>query len=67
VSTPTVDKIAYRPKEAAAAIGLSRARIYELMAEGRLAYTQVDGTRLIPRTELDKLVGDEGDVSPAGA
>jgi excisionase family DNA binding protein len=66
VSTPTVDKIGYRPKEAAAATGLSRARIYELMAEGVITYRQIGGVRLIHRTELDKLAGVEGDVSPAG-
>jgi excisionase family DNA binding protein len=53
----TVEKLAYRPQEAAHAVGLSRARIYELMAEGRLAYVQVDGTRLIPAAELNKLIG----------
>jgi excisionase family DNA binding protein len=61
MSTPVVDRIAYRPLEAAAALGLSRSRIYELMAQGQLAYKQLDGTRLIPRTELDKLIGvDDG-------
>jgi excisionase family DNA binding protein len=62
----TVERIAYRPQEAAAALGLSRARVYELMAEGRLAYKQVDRVRLIPRSAIDALLAD-GDVPPAGA
>jgi excisionase family DNA binding protein len=67
VSTPTVDRIAYRPTEAAAALGLSRSRVYELMAEGQLAYRQIGQTRLIPRTALDALLGDsDGGVTPAG-
>jgi excisionase family DNA binding protein len=55
VSTPTVDRIAYRPAEAAAALGISRSRIYELMAEGHIAYRQIGGVRLIPRAAVDAL------------
>jgi excisionase family DNA binding protein len=59
VSTIDVDKIAYRPNEAAQAMGLSRSRIYELMAEGVIAYRQLGNTRLIPRAALDALL-EEG-------
>jgi excisionase family DNA binding protein len=62
-----VERLAYRPREAAAALGLSRARVYELMAEGRIDYRQIGSVRLIPRTALDALLSDsDGGVTPAG-
>jgi excisionase family DNA binding protein len=51
-----VDRLAYRPGEAAAALGLSRSRVYELMAQGVIPYRQIGSVRLIPRTALDNLL-----------
>lgn len=59
MSTPTVPRLAYRINEVAALIGISRAQVYALMNEGRLRYRQVDGIRLIPATELDRLIGTD--------
>jgi excisionase family DNA binding protein len=50
------DRLAYRPTEAARIIGVSRSRIYDLMAEGVLPYAQLDGVRLIRRQALDDLL-----------
>jgi excisionase family DNA binding protein len=61
---PTVDRIAYRPAEAAAALGLSRSRVYELMAEGVIAYRQIGSVRLIPRAAVDALFEEVGDDVP---
>lgn len=65
MSTSTVDRLAYRPREAAEALGISRARIYELMAQGVIAYRQLDGVRLIPRAALDALLEPGGDDAAA--
>jgi excisionase family DNA binding protein len=54
-----VERVAYRPAEAADAIGVSRSRIYELMAAGLLPYRQVGSVRLIPRAALEALVAVE--------
>jgi excisionase family DNA binding protein len=61
-ASPELDRLAYRPQEAAAALGLSRIRVYELMAAGVIEYRQVGGVRLIPRATLDALLeGDDDD------
>ena len=67
-----IDKLAYTVDEFSAAIGIGRGKIYEWMSTGRLAYSQIDGRRIIPRSDaeafltshrveairpLDKLVG----------
>ena len=61
---PTVDKIGYRVSEVVAATGLNRSRVYELMAEGRLAYRQIGGVRVIPRSAIEALI--EGGSEAAG-
>jgi excisionase family DNA binding protein len=50
------DRLAYRPTEAAKALGVSRSQIYELMAQGVLPYAQLGGVRLIRRQALDDLL-----------
>ncbi len=40
---------------AAAFVGLSRSRLYELMDKGELAYCKLGGRRLVPRAGLMKL------------
>jgi len=66
VSTPTDDRIAYRPAEAARALGISRALIYEFMADGTIAYRQVGSFRLITRATLEAFAAPAGGL-PDGA
>jgi excisionase family DNA binding protein len=55
----TIERIAYRPIEAADALGVSRSRIYAAIAEGSIR-TIVVGTRLrIPAAELAR-IAEEG-------
>lgn len=57
-----VERLAYRPPEVAAVLGISKSRVYELMASGRLEYRQISTqVRLIPRTAIEAfLAGDAG-------
>ncbi|MEP0774034.1 MAG: helix-turn-helix domain-containing protein [Acidobacteriota bacterium] len=50
-------KLAYRVKEAAAALGVSQPFVYRLIAEGEIRVTRL-GRRavLIPRTEIERLL-----------
>lgn len=52
----TAHKIAYTVDEAAAATGVSRRKLYYLMAEGALAFSQRAGRRLIRAEALQALV-----------
>jgi excisionase family DNA binding protein len=45
-------------RDAEAYSGILRSTLYKLMAEGRLAYTQVGSRRLIPRASLNALLAE---------
>jgi excisionase family DNA binding protein len=53
---PNTEKLSYRINEAAYALGFSRSQIYALMDTGALRYIQVGGVRLIPASELERLI-----------
>jgi excisionase family DNA binding protein len=44
--------LAYRPKDAAALLGVSRSTIYQMIAEGRLEARKIGAATVIPRTSL---------------
>jgi excisionase family DNA binding protein len=46
----------YRPREAAALLGISRATLYRLVAAGRLRAVRIGRAALIPREELARFV-----------
>lgn len=46
----------YRPEEGARALGLSRARVFELMASGELESIRIGRSRRIPRQALEAFV-----------
>ncbi|MBP1181422.1 helix-turn-helix domain-containing protein [Methylobacterium sp. PvR107] len=46
------DPLAYRPRDAAAAIGVSEALIYELILEGTLPARKLRGATIILRSDL---------------
>jgi excisionase family DNA binding protein len=47
------DKIAYRMREAERACGISKAKLYELIASGELKSVKRAGRRLIMRADLE--------------
>lgn len=51
-----VEKLAYSIAEASAAMSLSQATIYALLAEGRLQRVKVGRRTLIPRASLEALL-----------
>lgn len=46
-------RLAYRPEEAADEVGVSRARMYELIAAGEIASVKIGRSRRIPRASLE--------------
>ncbi|WP_432175037.1 helix-turn-helix domain-containing protein [Streptomyces sp. Tue6028] len=51
-----VDRLLYKPEEAAKALSLGRSTIYVLMAEGALKYIKLGRTRRIRRSDLEAFV-----------
>ncbi|WP_425832250.1 helix-turn-helix domain-containing protein [Streptomyces fractus] len=51
-----VDKLLYKPEEAADVLSLGRSTVYELMAEGALKYIKLGRTRRIRRADLEAFV-----------
>lgn len=51
-----IERKAYRPAEFAEATGLSRATVYRLMEKGVVRSVLVRRCRMIPLTELDRLL-----------
>lgn len=60
-----VRRHAYTPAEAATALGLCRASIYNLMARGELRYVKLGRSTRIPAAELDRLLGASSGGSAA--
>ena len=54
--------LAYRMNDAVRVSGVSRSKLYQLAADGRLKLTRVGGRTLVPHAELQRLI-DEGLVS----
>lgn len=52
-------RLLLRPEEGADALGVSRARIYELIAEGRIRSIKIGRSRRIPVAELNAWIGRE--------
>lgn len=52
----TTTPLLYRPEAAAEALAVSRSRVYELMAAGRLKSVTVGRSRRIPAAALDEFV-----------
>ena len=45
-----------RPSEAAAALGISRSKIYEALATGEIPSAKIAGVRRVPRAWIDEKV-----------
>jgi excisionase family DNA binding protein len=49
-------RLLYRPTEAAEALGISRAKLYQLIARGTLRTVHIDRVARIPASELERYV-----------
>ncbi len=56
-----VARLLYRVSEAAIALGLSRAKVYELISSGALRAVRIDGSRRIKATDLEAFVASLGE------
>ncbi len=54
-----MERLCYTPREAAALLSVSRTKIYELMASGRLDSILIDRLRRIPVEELHRFVEEQ--------
>jgi len=52
-------RLLLRPEEGAEAIGVSRARFYELLAEGRIKSIKIGRSRRIPIAEINSWIAAE--------
>jgi excisionase family DNA binding protein len=52
----TVDRLLYTPEEAALALGVSRCKVYELIADGSLFSVKIGRSRRIPVEALHRYV-----------
>ena len=58
------DRLAYRIDDAAAAVGLSRSKLYKLAEAGQLQMTKVAGRTLVLREDLLALLHGKEASSP---
>ena len=56
-----IERLMFRPIEAAEAIGISRSRCYELIARGELPSVKVGGCIRIPVTALKEWISSQLD------
>ena len=53
------ERLAYTVREAAAALGVGRDAVYNAINRGELRAVRFGGTTLVPRVELERLLGIE--------
>lgn len=64
IATDRVERLAYSPAEAAAEIGISRAKLYQLLDDGTIPSLKLGRRRLIRREALVNLLAElEGGAS----
>jgi len=51
-----VKRLLLKPEEAAAALGIGRSKLYELLSAGRIPSVKVDGSRRIALADLEAFV-----------
>jgi excisionase family DNA binding protein len=59
-SAQPVARLLYRVNEAAVALGLSKAKVYELINSGVLEAVRIDGARRIKAADLEAFVASLG-------
>lgn len=60
----TIEKIAYRPHEAAEAIGISRRMVDTLIASGELPSGKIGTCRVVSREALERFIRDRMNDKP---
>ena len=55
----SVERLLYRPAEAAEAIGVSRSRMYEMIDSGDIPSVRIGGTLRVPVDELRRRVEEK--------
>jgi excisionase family DNA binding protein len=60
-----MDRIALRPQEAADAIGISRAKAYELIASGELPSIRIGASVRVPVDELKRWIAERAVANQA--
>jgi excisionase family DNA binding protein len=63
---PTNDKLGYSPKKAAAYLGISRSKLYELIADSRLIARKLECRTIIHRDDLDAFLASLPPIPPNG-
>jgi excisionase family DNA binding protein len=58
-----VARLLYRVSEAALALGLSRAKVYELINSGALRAVWIDGARRVRAADLEAFVASLGEAA----
>lgn len=53
-----MDKLLLRPAEAAEALGISRSRLYHMLAGGQLPVVRVGQSMRVPVRELERWIGE---------
>ena len=61
-----IERMAYRVREAADILAISRSRFYELVAAGRIRILKDGARTLVRRRELERYLDDLEKVSVAG-
>jgi excisionase family DNA binding protein len=56
---PVVERLGYRPAEAAQALGVSRRKLYDLLNDGTLRSVKTGSARIIPRDSLLALLAGQ--------
>lgn len=61
----------YKTGDAAKSLGISRSKLYELIARGAIGSVKIDGSRLVPASALDayaaRLCEEQGcEIAPDG-
>ena len=50
------EALAYRPKDAAAVLGVSRATIFDMIAKGKITARKIGAATVISREELNRVL-----------
>lgn len=56
VTANDIERLAYKPIEAAELLGVSRSRLFQLLRSGELESVRYGRTRLIPRSSLERFL-----------
>ncbi len=60
-----MERLLYRPEDAAQVLGIGRSKVFELMAAGQLRSVQLGRSRRIPESALRDFVAELEGRSPA--